>query len=119
MYGTTVLALAPAILLAQALPEPYTGIAQYGLAGLLGVLLIRRYENELSREREGRLAAETRRDALTERAASETIPLLGEVQRTMVPALAALTEEMRRMADRLERVEHQVSENGRKLGGPG
>lgn len=111
------LAVAPAVVFAQALPEPYSGLAQYGVAGLLGVLLIRRYENELQREREARVSAETRRDALTERAASETIPLLGEVQRTMVPALTALTEEVRRVSDRLDQVERQVSENGRRLRG--
>ena len=110
------LAVTPVLVFAQALPEPYSAIAQYGLAGILGVLLIRRYEAELSREREARLAAEARRDALTDKAASETIPLLGEVQRTMVPALTTLTEEMRRVSERLAAVERLVSDHYRAGG---
>lgn len=101
--------MVPALLLAQAIPAPYDTLTQYGLAGILLVLLIRRYEAELTRERERTAKAEERRDALTEKAASETIPLLGEVQRTMVPALTSLTEEVRRMGERLERVEQAGS----------
>lgn len=108
-YAPLLLAAVPGLVFAQSLPEPYSALAQYGLAGVLGALLIRRYEAELARERAAREKAETQRDALTERAASETIPLLGDIQRTMVPALTALTEETRRMGERIERLERNNS----------
>jgi hypothetical protein len=104
------------LLFAQALPDPYSALAQYGIAGILGVLLIRRYEAELGRERAARLRAEEQRDALTERAASETIPLLGEVQRTMVPTMTNLTDELRRLGERVERIERLISDRNSHRG---
>jgi hypothetical protein len=91
------------LLLAQAVPEPYAVLAQYGLAGILGALLIRRYDNELNRERGAREKADSQRDALTERVVSDLVPLVSEVQRTMVPAVERLTQEVQRMGERLDR----------------
>lgn len=105
-----------ALLLAQAIPAPYDTLTQYGIAGVLLVLLIRRYEAELAKVHAAKEKAEAQRDALTERAASETIPLLGEVQRTMVPTLNNLTNELKRMGDRLERVERTVADRDHQGG---
>lgn len=100
-----VLALAPAILLAQAVPEPYGIFAQYGLAGLFAFLLYRRYESELAAERSARVRAEAQADAVIERAISELAPLVAEAARTMVPALGQLSEEVARMGERLDRLD--------------
>ena len=92
-----------ALVIGQAVPEPYGAVAQYGIAGVLGVLLIRRYESELSREREARARAEAQADALSDRAMAEFVPLVTEVSRTMVPTLERLVSEVQRMGDRLNR----------------
>lgn len=92
-----------ALVAAQAVPEPYGAIAQYGIAGILGVLLIRRYESELTREREARAKAEAQADALSDRAMADFVPLVTEVSRTMVPTLERLVQEVQRMSDRLTR----------------
>lgn len=97
--------VAPAILVAQVTPEGYGLFAQYGVAGLFGFLLYRRYESELNRERSARERAEQQADTLAERAISDLAPLVAETARTMVPALEQLTAEVRRMGDRLEKLE--------------
>ena len=97
---------APAlVILGQSIPEPYGLFAQFGVAGLLGFLLWRRYESEITRERQARERAEQQADMLAERAISDLAPLVAETARTMVPALEALTTEVRRMGERLDRLE--------------
>lgn len=93
------------LIFGQSVPEPYGVIAQYGLAGILGVLLIKRYDNELQRERAARERADQQRDALTEKIVSDIVPLVAEVQRTMVPSLDRLATEVQRMRERIDRVE--------------
>lgn len=99
------LALAPAFVVAQTVPEPYGLFAQYGLAGLFGFLLWRRYEGELAHERAARERAEQQADALAERAISDLAPLVAEAARTMVPTLDRLSTEVARMGERLDRIE--------------
>lgn len=110
-----VAALAPGLLLAQAVPEPYGILTQYGVAGLCAFLLYRRYEGELSRERAARERAEQQADALAERAISDLAPLVAEVARTMVPALEQLSAEVARMGERVQRTGERIDrlESGR------
>lgn len=87
----------------SAVPEPYAIFAQYGLAGILGGLLIRRYDNELGRERAAREKADGQRDAMTERVIGEIVPLVTEAQRTMVPTVERLVTEVQRMRETVDR----------------
>ena len=99
------LMLAPALVFAQAVPEPYGIFAQYGAVGLAAYLLYRRYESELARERARAERAEAQADAVVERAISDLAPLVAEAARTMVPTLDRLSTEVARMGERLERIE--------------
>lgn len=105
MIGWPALAVVPAVVLAQAIPEPYGIFAQFGVAGLCGFLLYRRYESELAHERAARERAEAQADALAERVISDLAPLVARVGTTVVPALDRLSTEVARMGERLDRIE--------------
>lgn len=77
----------PLLVLAETLPEPYATFAQYGLAGVLGYLLLRRLEAELTRANARSDKAEAQRDALTEKVFGEIVPLLGEVSKVMTKVI--------------------------------
>lgn len=92
----------------QALPDPYGPLVTYGPLGVFITLYLTGWipsRAELLRQIERAERAESQRDALTERAAAETIPLLGEVQKTMLPTLERLAAAVERMAERLDRLE--------------
>lgn len=106
----------------QEIPAPYGIIVQLGVAGVLGVLLLRRYDAQLdreradrehveeklnaqlNREREDRERIEERLNRLIDKTVSEMVPLVSEVQRTMVPSLDRLATEWERIAPLLERL---------------
>jgi hypothetical protein len=102
-------------ILGQELPAPYNALLTYGPLGIFMVLYLLGYipsRAELLRQIERAERAEAQRDALTEQAAEKTLPLLVEVQRTMVPTLERLTTSVERMADRVDRLERDP--NGRR-----
>lgn len=57
---------------------------------------------ELAREVARADRAEAQRDALSEKVLGDVVPLLGDVSRNMLPAVERLTEEVRRMADKIQ-----------------
>lgn len=105
----------------QALPEPYGPLATYGPLGIFIVLYVTGWipsRAELQRQIDRAERAEAQRDALTERAAAETIPLLGEVQRTMLPTLERLATAVERMNERVGQMTERVERLERPSKGP-
>ena len=90
---------------AQTLPDPWSPLAQFGVAGILGALLIRRYEAELATERAERQRLEAALATLTGRVTEDIIPLLGDVQRGITDAVRQGAEHMARVSEQLARLE--------------
>lgn len=104
------------VVLGQEITGPAGALVTYGPLGILVVLYLLGYipsRAELLRQIERAERAEAQRDALTERAAAETIPLLGEVQRTMIPTLERLAAATEKMAERLDRLERRTPRTDR------
>lgn len=91
-------------ILGQTTPEPWGTLGQYGAAGFLVGILIWRYERSLAAADERADRAEAQRDALTDRVLVDILPVLGQVNATMVPAAERLANEVRRMGDQVEEV---------------
>jgi len=99
------------VIVGQALPEPAGTFVTYGPLGVFILLYITGWipsRAELHRQIERAERAEGQRDSLVEKAAAETIPLLGEVQRTMLPTLEKLATAVERMSDRVDRLAERV-----------
>lgn len=101
--------------LAQAatdLPAPYGPVLTYGPVGLFVVLYLTGQINskrELTRETARADRAETQRDKLADQLLTETVPLITEVQRTMVPTLERLAAEVARMSERIDRLDQRTT----------
>lgn len=96
------------LVVGQALPDPYGPLVTYGPLGIFITLYLTGWipsRAELLRQIARAEKAEAQRDVLTEKAASDWIPLLGEVQRNMLPALEKMATAVERMGDRLDRLE--------------
>lgn len=103
------------LILGQAVPEPYGTLVTFGPLGIFVALYLAGIipsKGELDRTIARAVKAEDQRDALAEKALTDTIPLLGEVNRTMIPTVERLvgqvgdlTSEVRRMSDRLHETE--------------
>lgn len=92
------------VIAAEVMPEPFSTLAQYGAAGVLAFVLIRLYESVLARERARAEKAEDQRDALTARTMSDVVPLVGEVQRTMVPTIEKLVASHEKLAAEIQQL---------------
>jgi hypothetical protein len=112
-------ALFVGMVVGQQLPEPYGPLVAYGPLGVFVLLYLTGWipsRAELQRQIERAERAEDQRDALTEKAAAETIPLLGEVQRTMLPTLERMATAVERMGERMERLAERVERIERSKG---
>lgn len=97
------------------LPAPYGPIVAWGAGsivfGLFGYLFLSgKWVSERERLRESQRAdrAETQRDELQKMLLTETVPVLTDIQRTMVPTLERLTAEVARANERSERVHERT-----------
>lgn len=102
------------LILGQALPPPYDVLVTYGPLGVFTVLMLIGQlvpKPVLERERARADRAEAQRDALAEKVTTDVIPLVTEVQRTMiviVPTVDKLADQAGRQADELQRLAAEV-----------
>lgn len=119
MEAVAVGAVVVAVVVGQQLPEPYGPLIAYGPLGIFVALYLAGWipsRAELHRQIERAERAEAQRDALVEKAAAETIPLLGEVQRTMLPTLERMATAVERMGERVERLQDRFERIERSKG---
>lgn len=111
MIRLALLGMTSSLVFAQALPDPYSTLITYGPLGIFVMLyltgqLVSKRELERANARADR--AEAQRDALSDRAMSDVLPLVNEVARTMVPTVDRLVTQVQRMADRLDQLDRSV-----------
>lgn len=107
----------------QSLPEPYSSLLAYGPLGVFAVLLVLGRvvsKAELDRANARADRAEAQRDELAQRMVSDLVPLVAEVQRTMVPALKDTAEGQRSVMNALNELRHAIERftdmNNRRTG---
>lgn len=104
----------------QALPEPYGYLLGYGPLGVFAVLLVLGRvvsRTELDRANARADRAEAQRDELAQRMVSDLVPLVAEVQRTMVPALKDTVEGQRSVMTALTELRHAIERLGERRAG--
>lgn len=95
----------------QTVPEPYGYLLAYGPLGVFAVLMVMgrvvaRAELDRANARADR--AEAQRDELAQRMVSDLVPLVAEVQRTMVPALKEVAEGQRAIMTGISNLQHAI-----------
>lgn len=99
------------LVLGQSLPEPYGSLLAYGPLGVFAVLLVLGRivsKAELDRANARADRAEAQRDELAQRMVSDLVPLVAEVQRTMVPALKDTVEGQRSVMTALDELRRVI-----------
>lgn len=100
-----------AVIFGQQVPEPYGYLLTYGPLGVFAVLMVlgrvvSRAELDRANTRADR--AEAQRDELAQRMVSDLVPLVAEVQRTMVPALQQVAEGQKAIMSSLTELRHAI-----------
>jgi hypothetical protein len=96
---------------AQSAPEPVSYLLTYGPLGVFAVLMVLGRvvsRTELDRANARADRAEAQRDELAQRMVSDLVPLVAEVQRTMVPALKDTADGQRLVMTALTELRHAI-----------
>jgi hypothetical protein len=104
------------LIYAQSEPEPVSYLLTYGPLGIFAVLLVLGRlvtKTELDRANARADRAEAQRDELAQRMVSDLVPLVAEVQRTMVPALKDTADGQRAVIAALTEFRNTIERLGR------
>lgn len=100
-----------ALVFGQAVPEPYGYLLTYGPLGVFAVLMVLGRvvsRTELDRANARADRAEAQRDELAQRMVSDLVPLVAEVQRTMVPALKQVADGQQAIMTSVVELRHSI-----------
>lgn len=103
----------PAVLVAQALPEPFGSLVTYGPVGIGVALWLAGFlpsKSELDRANARADKAEAQRDALTEKVLGEILPMIGTINTNMLPAAERMAREVRHLSEEVRRIGGRVAD---------
>lgn len=113
MLRALVISQVGAILLGQAIPEPFGSLVTYGPVGIGVALWLAGFlpsKAELDRANARAAKAEDQRDALTEKVLGEILPMIGTINANMLPAAERMAREVRRLTEEVHRIGGRVTD---------